>query len=185
MRAAVSVAGEPFGEQIVTITDDRHPGERVLEVRDLHKTVAVGFSRRKVDILNGVDLEVRDGDVFGLLGPNGAGKTTTLKVVLGPHAPDERLGDPRRDGLAELGYLPENPYFYDYLTGSEFLRFCARLFSLDAGSATSASPPSWPTWASSAPPGCSCASTPRACCSASASPRRSSTSLASCSSTSP
>jgi len=69
MRAAVSVVGRAFGERDVTITDDRHPDVRVLEVRDLHKTVAVGFRRRKVDILNGVDLEVRDGDVFGLLGP--------------------------------------------------------------------------------------------------------------------
>jgi ABC-2 type transport system ATP-binding protein len=117
----------------VTITDDRHPDVRVLEVRDLHKTVAVGFRRRKVDILNGVDLEVRDGDVFGLLGPNGAGKTTTLKVVLGLMRPTSGSVTLGVHGLAELGYLPENPYFYDYLTGSEFLRFCARLFSLDAG----------------------------------------------------
>ncbi len=116
----------------MTITDDRHPGERVLEVRDLHKTVAVGFRRRKVDILNGVDLEVRDGDVFGLLGPNGAGKTTTLKVVLGLMRPTSGSVTLGVSGLAELGYLPESPYFYDYLTGSEFLRFCARLFSLDA-----------------------------------------------------
>jgi ABC-2 type transport system ATP-binding protein len=106
---------------------------RVLEVRDLHKTVAVGFRRRKVDILNGVDLEVDEGDVFGLLGPNGAGKTTTLKVVLGLMRPTSGSVTLGVHGLAELGYLPENPYFYDYLTGSEFLRFCARLFSLDAG----------------------------------------------------
>ena len=117
----------------MTITDDRHPDVCVLEVRDLHKTVAVGFRRRKVDILNGVDLEVRDGDVFGLLGPNGAGKTTTLKVVLGLMRPTSGSVTLGVHGLAELGYLPENPYFYDYLTGSEFLRFCARLFSLDAG----------------------------------------------------
>ena len=133
MPAAVSVVGRAFGERNVTITDDRHPGVRVLEVRDLHKTVAVGFRRRKVDILNGVDLEVDEGDVFGLLGPNGAGKTTTLKVVLGLMRPTSGSVTLGVHGLAELGYLPENPYFYDYLTGSEFLRFCARLFSLDAG----------------------------------------------------
>ena len=105
----------------------------MLEVRDLRKTVAVGFRRRKVEILNGVDLEVRDGDVFGLLGPNGAGKTTTLKVVLGLMRPTSGSVTLGVSGLGELGYLPENPYFYDYLTGSEFLRFCARLFSLGAG----------------------------------------------------
>ncbi|MGZ4198597.1 MAG: ABC transporter ATP-binding protein [Thermoleophilia bacterium] len=132
MRAAVTVAGRPSGEQDVIVSDDRHPSTRMLEVCDLHKTVAVGFRRRKVEILRGVDLEVLDGDVFGLLGPNGAGKTTTLKVALGlmrPTSGSVTLGVP---GLAELGYLPENPYFYDYLTGREFLRFCARLFSLDA-----------------------------------------------------
>jgi ABC-2 type transport system ATP-binding protein len=104
----------------------------MLEVRGLHKTVAVGFRRRRVEILTGVDLEVHDGDVFGLLGPNGAGKTTTLKVVLGLMRPTSGSVSLGVHGLAELGYLPENPYFYDYLTGSEFLRFCARLFSLDA-----------------------------------------------------
>jgi ABC-2 type transport system ATP-binding protein len=117
----------------VTITDFRHSTTRVLEVRDLHKTVAVGFRRHKVEILRGVDLEVRDGDVFGLLGPNGAGKTTTLKVVVGLMRPTSGSVTLGVNGLAELGYLPENPYFYDYLTGSEFLRFCARLFSLSAG----------------------------------------------------
>jgi len=116
----------------MNIADHRDSTFSVLEVRDLHKTVAVGFRRRKVEILKGVDLEVRDGDVFGLLGPNGAGKTTTLKVVLGLMRPTSGSVTLGVDGLAELGYLPENPYFYDYLTGSEFLRFCARLFSLGA-----------------------------------------------------
>ncbi|MGD0998399.1 MAG: ABC transporter ATP-binding protein [Thermoleophilia bacterium] len=115
----------------MTTPDNRHSCARVLEVRDLPKTVAVGFRRRKVEILTGVDLEVREGDVFGLLGPNGAGKTTTLKVVLGLMRPTSGSVTLGVHGLAELGYLPENPYFYDYLTGSEFLRFCARLFSLD------------------------------------------------------
>jgi ABC-2 type transport system ATP-binding protein len=114
-----------------TLRDRREPVVHALEVRDLCKTVAVGFRRRKVEILRGVDLEVHDGDVFGLLGPNGAGKTTTLKVVLGLMRPTSGSVTLGVDGLAELGYLPENPYFYDYLTGTEFLRFCARLFSLD------------------------------------------------------
>ena len=133
MPTGVSVAGRHFGDaQDVTITDDRQHPSRMLEVRDLHKTVAVGFRRRKVEILRGVDLEVRDGDVFGLLGPNGAGKTTTLKVVLGLMRPTSGSVTLGVRGLAQLGYLPENPYFYDYLTGAEFLGFAARLFSLDA-----------------------------------------------------
>jgi ABC-2 type transport system ATP-binding protein len=114
----------------VSITDLQNPTPCVLDVHDLRKTVAVGFRRHKVEILKGVDLEVHDGDVFGLLGPNGAGKTTTLKVVLGLMRPTSGSVTLGVNGLAELGYLPENPYFYDYLTGSEFLRFCARLFSL-------------------------------------------------------
>ena len=133
MRAAVSDAAMASGAQDVTSADDRHPSTSMLEVRDLHKTVVVGFRRRKVPILNGVDLDVHEGDVFGLLGPNGAGKTTTLKVVLGLMRPTSGSVELGVRGLSELGYLPENPYFYDYLTGTEFLRFCARLFSLDGG----------------------------------------------------
>jgi ABC-2 type transport system ATP-binding protein len=101
-------------------------------VSGLRKTVAVGFLRRKVEILKGVDLVVNHNEVFGLLGPNGAGKTTTVKVALGlmrPSAGTVHLGV---GGLSHVGYLPENSYFYDYLSGREFLGFCARLFSLDA-----------------------------------------------------
>jgi ABC-2 type transport system ATP-binding protein len=102
----------------------------LVRVAGLHKTVHVGFRRRRVDILRGVDLEVGPGDTFGLLGPNGAGKTTTIKCVLGlmrPTRGDVALGVP---GLTHVGYLPENPYFYDYLSGREFLGLCARLFGL-------------------------------------------------------
>jgi ABC-2 type transport system ATP-binding protein len=88
--------------------------------------------RRRVEILKGVDLSVGSNEVFGLLGPNGAGKTTLFKVILGlmrPSSGDIRLGV---DDRAAVGYLPENPYFYDYLSGREFLGFCSRLFGLDA-----------------------------------------------------
>jgi len=85
-----------------------------------------------------LDLEVGRGEVFGLLGPNGAGKTTTLKLMLGLLRPDRGeilLGgrppsDPR--ARARVGYLPENPYFYDYLTAEEFLDFYGRLQGLGA-----------------------------------------------------
>ena len=101
-------------------------------IEGLRKTVAVGFRRRKVEILTGVDLRVAEGEVFGLLGPNGAGKTTTLKIALGlmrPTAGQVRLGV--QDHSA-IGYLPENAYFYDYLSGRELLTFCGRLFGLSA-----------------------------------------------------
>jgi ABC-2 type transport system ATP-binding protein len=104
----------------------------LVRVAGLHKTVHEGFRRRRVDILRGVDLTVGRGDVVGLLGPNGAGKTTTIKCVLGlmrPSKGDVSLGLP---GLTHVGYLPENPYFYDYLSGLEFLDLCARLFGLHA-----------------------------------------------------
>ena len=107
-------------------------GQSALRIAGLHKAVHVGFRRRRVDILRGVDLEVAENDVFGLLGPNGAGKTTTVKVTLGlmrPTSGSVELGVP---GVSHVGYLPENPYFYDYLSGREFLGFCARLFGLGA-----------------------------------------------------
>jgi ABC-2 type transport system ATP-binding protein len=81
-------------------------------------------------------LSVAAGEIFGYLGPNGAGKTTTLKCVLGLIFPDrgkiELFGHPSLSAKAKarLGYLPENPYFYDYLTAAEFLDFYARLFGL-------------------------------------------------------
>jgi ABC-2 type transport system ATP-binding protein len=100
-------------------------------VEGLRKTVVVGFRRRKVEILKGVDLRVETGEVFGLLGPNGAGKTTTVKVALGLMRPTQGQVSLGVNGLADVGYLPENPYFYDYLTGNEFLDLCARLFSFD------------------------------------------------------
>ncbi len=105
--------------------------QSALRLSGLHKAVHLGFRRRRVAILKGVDLTVLRGDVFGLLGPNGAGKTTTVKVALGlmrPTSGSVELGVP---GVAQVGYLPENPYFYDYLSGREFLGFCARLFGLD------------------------------------------------------
>jgi ABC-2 type transport system ATP-binding protein len=108
----------------------------VLEIDDLHKEFKVGFIPKKRQILKGVSLSVSSGEIFGYLGPNGAGKTTTLKCVLGLIFPDrgkiEIFGHPALSakGKERLGYLPENPYFYDYLTAAEFLAFYAQLFGL-------------------------------------------------------
>jgi ABC-2 type transport system ATP-binding protein len=111
-----------------------HPA---LRVEHLAKTYALGFFRKKIRAIIDVSLEVRPGEIFGLLGPNGAGKTTTLKVLMGLIRPTagtaEILGLPVGQLAAKrkLGYLPESPYFYDYLTGRELLLFMAKLFGLE------------------------------------------------------
>lgn len=84
--------------------------------------------------VDGLSLKVPDGAAFGFLGQNGAGKTTTMKMIVGLASPDSGeifIGDkPATDSSlrADLGYMPEAPYFYERLTGAEFLRFCAELF---------------------------------------------------------
>ena len=109
---------------------------RYAQVKDLHKTFRLGFFRKKVEALRGVSFTVRQGEVFGLLGPNGAGKTTTLKSVLGLIFPTRGeatlFGKPVTDPSARtrLGYMPENPYVYQYLKPLEFLDLCGRLISL-------------------------------------------------------
>lgn len=108
----------------------------VLRIDNVHKSFPLGLIPKKKEILKGISFEVSPGEIFGYLGPNGAGKTTTLKCVLGLIFPDagtiEMFGQPHLSLTARsrVGFLPENPYFYDYLTGAEFLDFYGRLFSL-------------------------------------------------------
>ena len=107
--------------------------DTVLRIENLHKSFKTGFIPKRKKILNGISLEVQSGEIFGYLGPNGAGKTTTLKCVLGLIFPDkgkiEIFGLPHLSVLAKerIGFLPENPYFYDHLTASEFLSFYSNL----------------------------------------------------------
>jgi ABC-2 type transport system ATP-binding protein len=103
----------------------------MLRLDGVRKTVHTGFKRTRVDILRGVDLSVGENEVVGLLGPNGAGKTTTVKVALGLMHPTAGTVDLGVSDLGSVGYLPENPYFYDYLSGREFLLFCDRLLAMD------------------------------------------------------
>ena len=114
-----------------------------IEILGLQKTYLSGFWRKKPKIaLHPLNLTVPDGEVFGFLGPNGAGKTTTLKLLMGlifPTAGSARiLGRDWRDPRvkAELGFLPEQPYFYDYLTASELLHYYAQLSGVPAGERT-------------------------------------------------
>src|SRR5256885_9581745 len=107
----------------------------VVEIENLTKDYEVGFWRkRQVRALDGLSLKVESGEIFGFLGANGAGKTTTLKLLMRliyPTAGRARiLGRDINDVSmhASIGYLPENPYFYDYLTARELLNYCAELF---------------------------------------------------------
>ena len=111
-----------------------------IDTIELTKEYAVGFWRKRPHrALDGLSLQVEAGEVFGFLGPNGAGKTTTLKLLMQlvfPTSGEARIlgrspGD--LDAKRRLGYLPENPYFYDYLTAEELLTYFAGLFGLGAG----------------------------------------------------
>lgn len=109
----------------------------VLHVENLQKVYRTGFwLNQKVHSLQGISLTVHQGETFGLLGPNGAGKTTLLKTILGLTRPSGGqgflLGQPLGDRPARqrIGYLPENAYFYDYLTGWELLQYTAGLFQI-------------------------------------------------------
>jgi ABC-2 type transport system ATP-binding protein len=107
----------------------------VVEIENLTKDYEVGFLRkRRVRALERLSLAVEGGEIFGFLGANGAGKTTTLKLLMRLIYPTEggaRILDRDINDVAmhaRIGYLPENPYFYDYLTAREFLEYCAELF---------------------------------------------------------
>ena len=111
-------------------------GERelLISVKDLRKTFKTGFFQHKeVQAVKGVSFEVLRGEIFGFLGPNGAGKTTTIKMLTGLIAPTsgdaflfgERV--PSARARQKLGFLPENPYVYPYLSPREFVMLCGRL----------------------------------------------------------
>jgi ABC-2 type transport system ATP-binding protein len=111
----------------------------VIEIENLTKDYPFGFLHlKKKTSLEGLTMTVEDGEVFGFLGPNGAGKSTTIKLLVGlifPTAGGARiLGKPTSDieMHRDIGYLPEQPYFYDYLTAAELLDYFARFHDLTA-----------------------------------------------------
>jgi ABC-2 type transport system ATP-binding protein len=110
----------------------------VIELKALRKSFHGHLGIGRTVAVDGLDITVQPGEIFGLLGPNGAGKTTTLKLMLGLLRPDSGqallFGRPPSDvaARARLGFLPENPYFYDYLTPVEFLDLYARLHGVPA-----------------------------------------------------
>src|SRR5688572_18498819 len=114
------------------------PAEVVIETRSLSKVYRDFWGRQKVRALKALDLEVRQGEIFGLLGPNGSGKTTTMKLLLGLSFPTSGqalvFGQPATEVTKNerLGYLPEESYLYKFLNAEETLDFYGRLFDMPA-----------------------------------------------------
>jgi len=108
----------------------------MIECNNIYKDFSHGFLMRKRTALIGLNLKVERGEIFGYLGPNGAGKTTTIKILMNLISPtagevkilgqDVKNPEVRR----KIGFLPDRPYFYEYLTGREFLDYCGKLFNL-------------------------------------------------------
>ena len=107
-----------------------------IRTRGLEKTFRTGFWMRGLRALRGVDLEVREAEIFGFLGPNGAGKTTTIKLLTGLILPTggeawiQGVPVSNPQSRKRLGFLPEGTYFHEYLTGREFLDFHGHLLGL-------------------------------------------------------
>ena len=111
----------------------------VLEFSGVSKSYRTHLSLRRYWILRDLSFEVKEGEIFGFIGTNGAGKTTSIKLALALLFPDAGhvrvLGEDasRPAARRRVGFLPENPYFHDYLTGGEFLDFHARLHGIPGG----------------------------------------------------
>lgn len=113
------------------------PGGKMIRIESVSKQFKEGVRGRKVTALENLSLQVEQGEVFGYLGPNGAGKSTTIKVLINLIFPDagaatingRDVRDP--ETRRQVGYLPENPFFYDYLTAEELLAFGGRAAGLD------------------------------------------------------
>lgn len=107
-----------------------------VEIRDIHKSFPGHWGRGGVYAVKGVSLSIPEGSVYGLIGPNGSGKSTIMKALVGLLAPDEGscsvFGQPATAAAnrKEIGFLPENPYFYKFLTGEETVRFYGKLCGL-------------------------------------------------------
>ena len=107
--------------------------EPIIRVQGLAKSYG------EVQAVRGIDLEVQGGEVFALLGPNGAGKTTTIRMLMGilqPSAGRASIGgldcsSDRAEIMRQVGYLPDEPIFYDYLRGREIVHFVGQMHGLD------------------------------------------------------
>jgi len=110
----------------------------VVSVEDVTQDFRPGFGLRVKRVLHGISFRVREGEIFGFVGPNGAGKTTTLKILMGLIRATGGRASILGHDVSEtefrrhVGFLPENPYFYDYLSAREILNFYARLSGVPA-----------------------------------------------------
>ena len=136
-RSAGTRSGRPRNDQRPVRAREGGP-ELAIRAEGLTKTYRNPWTLRETIGLSGLDLELRRGQVMGYLGPNGAGKTTTLKLLAGLMKPTRGcawlFGDSieNPDSRRHLGFLPEQPYFYDYLNGIEYLRMAGQLSGLPA-----------------------------------------------------
>lgn len=107
-----------------------------VEIRDLVKDFRTAVRRQKLRAVDGVSIRIMPGEVYGLIGPNGSGKSTTMKALLGLVAPTSGScsifgkDSIKTDSRHDVGFLPENPYFYKHLTGAETLQFYGKLCGL-------------------------------------------------------
>lgn len=117
--------------------------QSVIKIENLRKYFRYGIRGIGIQAVDGISLEVEEGEVFGLLGPNGAGKSTTIKIILGLTRQNsgkcllfgKEMARQTRKGI---GYLPESPYFYKFLTGFELVVFYAKLCGMSNNSAKNA-----------------------------------------------
>ena len=106
-------------------------------LKAISKTYNPGLFKKKVKAVEELSLEVSKGEVYGLIGPNGAGKSTTIRILMGLMRPDSGLAMfrgntlPHASFFQEVGYLPENPYLYDYLNLNELLHFCQKVSGVE------------------------------------------------------
>ena len=128
MASTVAATNEP--------QSNSNSNEIVIETRNLTKDYRDFWGRRKVRALKALDLEVRQGEIFGLLGPNGSGKTTTIKLLLGllfPTSGEALVFNKSASDVSKnerVGYLPEESYLYKFLNAEETLDFYGRLFNM-------------------------------------------------------
>ncbi|MCX8082392.1 MAG: ABC transporter ATP-binding protein [bacterium] len=114
----------------------------IIETRELTKVYRLS-KNKEVIALNKATMSIEEGEIFGILGPNGSGKTTCLKLLLGIAFPTEGeisiMGENQYSVTAKknIGFLPENPYYYDYLTGPEILKFYGKLFDIPVSTISS------------------------------------------------
>lgn len=110
--------------------------QAAVEIRNLVKEFKISFRRKPLRAVDDVSIRIMPGEVYGLIGPNGSGKSTTMKALLGLVAPSAGqcsifgCDSMKVDSRNEVGFLPENPYFYKHLSGAETLRFYGKLCGL-------------------------------------------------------